>query len=146
MAFQDPHKKPGLSVIIGIGKPSPKKGGMPPPPGRGQAPGQSAPGGEPDGDEPTAGATPPPAGQKVDPSEAGVFETANNCAACKNFEPDTESCKVVDGHFTGEAKGCIAFFTPSAPPGGGSLPGSMLPAGTEGLGSASAGEQDSTAV
>lgn len=89
-----PHK-PGLDIIIGIGKP---KGGLPP------RPGAPAGAGDPDKDLEANG-------QKADPEEAQVFHIAQNCGACDNFQPETGSCKVVDGQYSPDT-GCIKYFEP----------------------------------
>lgn len=93
-----PHK-PGIDVIIGIGKP---KGGLPPRPA-----GPSA--------KPSAGSDPDDAleqsGSKASPDDAQVFHSDQNCGACDNFDEATGSCKVVDGQFTPDM-GCIAYFEP----------------------------------
>lgn len=99
MAFPPPHK-PGLDIIIGIGKP---KGGLPP------RPGQSAPAGGAAG--PDAEDAREQSGQKADPDEAKVFHSTQNCGACDNFDAATGTCKVVDGQFTPDM-GCIEYFEP----------------------------------
>ncbi len=90
-------KKPGLSVIIGIGKP---KGPMPEPPkGGGPAP-----------DEESREQS----GQKASIDEAACFTGQEQCVNCAHFLPETSECKVVEGNgFGNQIQGCVKYFEPA---------------------------------
>lgn len=112
----DKSKKPGLTVVLGIGKPGAAKPPMPsapwaagpkglasksaPPSPKGGPPG-------PDADEDLE-----KSGTKASAEDASVFDPSKNCGACSNYSQADGTCRVVEGNFTPD-QGCVKYFESS---------------------------------
>lgn len=93
------NHRPGLAVMIGIGKP--KGSGTPPP----KWDDQDDPMQEPGADAPNA--EDPQDQQKVSPEEAGVYTGQQKCSTCEYYIHAGHMCQKVDGNnFGTEVVGC----------------------------------------
>jgi hypothetical protein len=111
--------KPGLAIVIGVGKPKspPPRFGTPdggPSGPVSQADGHS----EPDADDQQGGG-------KASLEEAACFGPELKCASCVHYQPgqtpDIGTCEVVEGDSFGpggQTVGCVKYFEPNSAAGG----------------------------
>ena len=129
--------KPGLAVIIGVGKPAGPKGPMPPRPGAQSAPAPKEPGEAqaPDEDQREQ------SGQKASQEEASCYYGPERCSNCDHYIPASHECKVVEGNnFGTDVIGCVRYFEPIGQEATEGEPGPGGPAPTD-VGPAPAGPQ-----
>jgi hypothetical protein len=112
--------KPGLAIVIGVGKPKSPPPRFGTPDGGPSGPVPQADGhGEPDADDAQRN------GGKSSLEEAACFGPEVRCASCTNYQPgdtpDIGTCAAVDGDSFGpggQTVGCVKYFEPNSAAGG----------------------------
>ena len=119
--------KPGLAVIIGLGRP---RGAAPPVPASmsgAKGPARMSPissGGPNDGDNDEDDAAGSQNQQKVTPVDAHCFTPEYRCSSCEHYiHPSHECMKVAGNDFGIGITGCVDYWEPVSPGGGGATGG-----------------------